>query len=164
MEMNNHRQDQEKPILRLDQLTLDEAWAEQADLVYQYGMKAEEARAEYEEAKVILEESEAKADEEIRKNPTDFGLDKTTEAAVKNAVTLHPKVRCAQRKVLDAHRLLGERQVIMSALEHRKKGLEHRGQLWCQGYFAEPKAKGGASKEYFEKLEKAKIRKKGQRE
>ena len=147
------RQQPETPkMFKLDQLCLDEALKEHAELVYQWGRRAEEARRRLDEARLELEETEASVNIQIRKNPANFGLDKVTESAIASMVILDVKVSTAKRKVLRLKYRLGKLQVIMHGLDDRKKALEYLCQLWSQSYFAEPKLPED-SKKLIDKME-----------
>lgn len=137
--MKNNQQPETPRMFQLDQLRLDEALAEHSELVYQWGLKAEDARRRLDQAKLDLEETEASVNIEIRKNPKDFGLDKVTESTIASMVILSDLVKKVKRKVLTLKHRLGKLQVIMHGLDDRKKALEYLCQLWSQSYFAEPK-------------------------
>ena len=129
----------EDSLFDLDQLRLDQHLTEQPKLMHQYASSLAEARYEYglceRKRDVVL----AEVDFEIRRRPEKFGLEKVTEKAVENLVTLDPRVDRAERKVLLAKRKVDGLQAMVSALDHRKKSLEGLVYLFSVDYFAEPK-------------------------
>ena len=73
------------------------------------------AKVEVERTEDDLEVIEAVADSEIRSQG-----DKKTEAAIKNMIILHPKVREAKQQLLEARERETQLYAIMQAYIHRK--------------------------------------------
>ena len=143
-------------LFELDQLHLDRHLTEQPKLMHQYASSLAEARYEYglceRKRDVVL----AEVDFKIRRNPEKFGLEKVTEKAVENLVTLDPRVDRAERKVLLAKRKVDGLQAMVSALEHRKKTLEGLTYLFGMDYYAEPRLPKNV-KERREKVKNDKV-------
>lgn len=130
----------------LDSTRLDDAWRGQPKHVWKVTEKVAELRAEVEKAKARIESTKANVALEARQNPDDFGIDKLTEDAVKNAVAGNKRVTLAIDKLIQAKFELEKWEGVLIALDHRKRALENLVDLHGQGYFAEPSLKGDARK------------------
>ena len=117
---------------------LDRHFLEQPKLVIVYGLKLAEARDAMDRAKANLEVSRAEAEQEILKDPEEFGLVKTTVDAIKSAVERHDEVRMAVERHQRRRHEVEVLQAMMTALEHRKRTLEALVQLHGQQYFSSP--------------------------
>lgn len=119
---------------------LEEEWTIQPKLVEHYGYQLADAKKEEALAEVQLDVAEAELSLEVRQDPAEFGLsDKPTVDAVKHTVACHKRYQKAKTKLIEATHLVETLKVAMSALEHKKKGLEKNVDLWSQGYFAAPR-------------------------
>lgn len=157
-----------KPIedddfLAIDEFRLDREWLGQARRYFQYSEKLADARRRLDEAKAALDVSDAELDAEIRLNPSEFGLGKPTEQAVKNAVTASPEHQAAERKVIRAKHDVAIFDAAVTALDHRRRALEKLVDLQLSGYYAEPRARNEHSREAIGEAEKQAARGKGRR-
>lgn len=129
-------------ILSIDQNKLDREWTDQPKRFYDYAIKLADARADQERSKVELDLAVAELDQAIRQEPERFGIEKITEAAVKNAILMTPRYAKYMKKVIAAKHRVDVLQAAVTALDHRKRALEKLVDLHGQNYFSEPRAKG----------------------
>lgn len=112
---------------------------------YEYAVEVVYASSQTQIEKNKLEVVKADADIEVRKNPKKFGLTgKVLEAAIKAAITKHPKVVLQTSTFLSAHykeKLLEEARM---AIYHKKKMIEVAAQLDLRLHFSEPSISGEA--------------------
>lgn len=115
-------------------------------------------------ARAELDLTESTAEFAVRSSPTEFGITKISEAAVKAAVKGHKDVQRMVRKVNRWKYKVNLREGVVTALEHRKRMLETLTTLHGQSYFAKPKARGLVTSSSFAADErKSRIRNKGKR-
>jgi hypothetical protein len=129
---------EEFDFFNLDELRLDEEWNNQPKLVYEYGTKLADARADYERAKVDRDITIAEIEQDIRREPASFDIGKLTEGAVDAAVKLDPRYRTASSKLIDAKHDMDTLEAVVDGLDHRKWALQKRTDLWMAKYYAEP--------------------------
>ena len=77
----------------------------------------------------------------VRRNPAAYGIDKVTEKAVEEIVTI--RCREAEQKVIDAKHALDVQQAMIDALDQRKHALEDLVKLRLAAYYADPKMPAG---------------------
>ena len=128
------------PTLRLeiDPLRLDDELIGQPKQRQQFGELLADAQLDLDNAKSALSVAEAEADQDIRANPTDYGIDKLSEARISAAVTIHPAVKIAQKKQNEARHKVNVLQAAVDGLEHRRAALKGMVELFGQQYFAGP--------------------------
>lgn len=137
------------PNLRLDidPLRLDDELIGQPAQRGQFGELHADAQKDLDDAKANLSVAEAEADRDIRENPADYGIDKLSEARISAAVTLHPAVKVALKKVNEAKYNLNVLQAAIDGLEHRRAALKSLVELHGQDYFAAPRMPAGIKAE-----------------
>jgi len=148
-------------ILHIDKHNLDEEWLAQPEMFFWYAEKLADARADVERAKANLQVTAADLDSQIRERPEDFGIVKTTEAALKAAVLCQDDYREAQRVLIEAEHTSDLFDAAVKALDQRKRALENLVSLHGQSYFATPTVKGPhkeAAREHFDDVRKKKLR------
>lgn len=129
--------------LDIDPLRLDEEWLGQPKQRQTFGELHADAQLELDTAKANLSVAEAEADRDIRECPSDYGIDKLSEARVSATVTLHPAVKVAVKKLNEARHKVNVLQAAVDGLEHRKRALTQLVELHGQDYFATPKMPAG---------------------
>ncbi len=129
----------EPDLFDIDPHRLPEEWVQQPRLYRQYADKLADARKELEEAKAVCEIAEADIDKMVRSTPSEFGLEKVTEASVQGAVILSQRVQRAKTKVIDARHKVGVLEAAVSTLDHRKRALEKLVDLHLADIRAEPR-------------------------
>lgn len=128
----------------VDRHKLLDQWEEQAAAVMEFGLRLADAVTEADSLKSELEILYAELDAQIREDPAEFGLDKTTETAIKNTVLTIPKY---QKKLEESQKARHDIDVIraaLTALEHRKHALQAILSAKMAGWYAEPKVKEDA--------------------
>lgn len=125
----------------LDKHQLDEEWINQPELYYVHSTNLTEAKRDYELSKSKLELVSAEIKMDIRKNPSNYGLDKVTEDAIKTALVLSNEYKEQDKATIESKYKVDSLQAIVDALDHRKKALENLVHLFGMNYFSTPKAK-----------------------
>ncbi|MCK9570191.1 hypothetical protein M0R72_14700 [Candidatus Pacearchaeota archaeon] len=146
--------------LHPDPNELDREWVNQPRLRFRYGARLAEARKLLSEAKADMELTTAELELTIRSDPSKFGLDKVTEAAIKATVLQQDEYTNAKKVTIQAQHDVDVLDAAVSAVDHRKKALEDLVALFLAGYFAKPRAPEGA-KEKMEEVEKQYVRRRG---
>lgn len=134
---------------------LEEEWPLQTKMFRHYADKVAEARYGHDTAKTDkdlaeaeFEKVQAKLDQLIRSEPTEYELTgKPTEKAIRNVVILQKKYQIAQLQVFEAQRKINEAkhtldvaEVAVKTLDHRKAALEDLVRLRLASYFSDPRA------------------------
>lgn len=106
-----------------------------------WAKKACKKRFEYDQAKANHEVLKAKVELEIRRDPDRFNLPKVTEDTIKSAIAVDQRLIDSEDNVLQLKLEAAELDVLVKALEQRKKSIEDLIQLFFRDYFAKPKTK-----------------------
>lgn len=144
---------QRTSVTDIDESQLEKEWVNQPSKYREYADKLAAARKKLADRKAELDVVEADLKQRIRKQPQKFGIDKVTEGAINEVVTLNKEYQNALSSVNDAKYLVDLYDGTTTALEHRKKALESLVFLWGQGYFAEPKVRKGTEEAVQAKLD-----------
>jgi hypothetical protein len=136
----------------LDLGTLETDWLSQTRRMTKATELQAEAKKDLDEAEATLDVAKADAAKRIRKNPKKYGLATKTEAAVKEAVTTHPKVQEAVAAVIQAKYAVNILAGKIKGLDSRKATLENLVTLFGQGYFSKPRLKKGIDDRVREKV------------
>lgn len=127
--------------LRIDPDHLEKECISQTELYLKYAGPAAEAQLAMDRAKRRLEVVKAGVDFELRQDPAAFGITgKVTEAAISNALTLHPTVEKAEAEFIEKkyqHQVLRD---ATSAVFMRKDMLQELIRLFAMGYYSDVKA------------------------
>jgi len=149
--------------LEIDRLKLDQEWTEQPSLFHTWAIKAADAQAEYDQEKSKLELTKSELYQQIREEPTAFGLsDKMTENLVGNTVITQPEHNAAVRRCNKARHGLEIAKAAVNALEHRKRALSLLVELWLRDYYSE--ATVNASTDEGDEYRKRATRSRGRRD
>jgi len=124
--------------LEIDPLRLDDELIGQPKQRQQFGELLADAQLELDTAKSSLAVVQAETDREIREDPEAFGLAKVTEGSVSTAITVHPAVKIAVKKLNEARHKVNVLQAAVDGLEHRRAALKGMVELFGQQYFAGP--------------------------
>ena len=133
----------------IDPYRLDEEWVKQPKLYHVYAEKAADARQALDDAKNELEVVRASLYKEISAFPDKFGLSKTTEAAINNAMTVSDEYQQATQAVINAKHTVAVVEAAVQALDQRKKALEKLVDLHIADYYSKPRATKGEAAEYI---------------
>lgn len=141
---------------------LDREWVDQPKLRMSYGVQLANAKRELAQAKADLEVTESELAQAIRLDPQRYGLDKITEAAVKNVLMLQPAYQACQKRLIRTQHAVDVMFAVISAIEHKKSALEDLVRLRLADYYSECRAPEGAQ-EQMDRLTKEAIRRRGNR-
>ena len=142
--------------IRIDPDALDVENLDQPLLVFKYNAALSEAKDEMDSAKENLDITRAEVGLEVRDNPEEFNLEKSTEGAIKAAVEMDERVQKARDRVAKARHDVGVLSAVTTALEHRKRSLDNLVRLHAQEYFSGPTGGPRSLKNEYEKKEEAK--------
>ena len=118
---------------------LDNEWAKQPVLCLKYGDLYAEAVAERDHLKRQMDVVRAQVDEKVRKSPEEYGLVKSTEAAIKSAIEASEEVDQINKDFIEATKNVNLLASAREAINHKKKALENLVQLQLAGYYGDPK-------------------------
>jgi altronate dehydratase len=125
--------------IKIDETALDVEWLDQANLMLKYARHSAEKRKELDEAKERLELVGAELNKEIRNNPTNYGIDKITEALVTAVISTQPEYVEATETLIQAKFESDVAYGAVKAVDARKDALENLVKLLGMQYFAGPK-------------------------
>jgi hypothetical protein len=148
--------------MSIDPHQLDKEWLSQPNKYFRYAAKLADARTRLDEAKSSFDVVKAELDLAVRRDPSEFGLEKLTEKALEAVVVSQDLYGAAQNDVFMAKHEVEVLSAAVSALDHRKKALENMVTLHMANYYSTPRAKG-ESKESVEEFEKRAVRTRGKR-
>lgn len=134
--------------INIDPNQLDVECLRQAEVFFKWAERSAAARASSDYAKTNVDVVEAELHMQCRKKPEGFGLGKSTEAAIKAAVTAHQKYKTAEH---DYHMKRAESLWLdkaVDAMEQKKRMLEVLITLHGQQYFAGPTAPRNLPREW----------------
>jgi hypothetical protein len=122
--------------MEIDKLNLDREWVDHPQFYAAALLRHAEAREALDEAKRTLEEAEAKLATRIRKDPDRFGIEKLTEAALKQIVEADSSMKVLRTDVLEAKSSVDYCQVVCTAMAEKSNALKHLTQLYAAQYFS----------------------------
>jgi hypothetical protein len=125
-------------MLQIDPYKLDDELLRQPGLFLYWSEKASSARAKASIARFEQEKTEAQISNDVRKDPSKYGIEKVTEAGVTNAVRTSSEFEEVTMERIEATRKAEVLSAVVAALEQRKKSLENLCFLSGQGYFSQP--------------------------
>ena len=124
--------------LNIDADNLDIEWLNQPKLLMKYSKFEADAKAELEKAKEYVAFVKAETAMLVRKNPSEYGVDKATNDAVNEIVASDANVREAVQRQNKIQYLLNLVTNMVRAIEQRKSSLENLVKLFGMEYFASP--------------------------
>ena len=124
--------------LNIDPDSLDIEWLNQPKLLMKYSKFEADAKAELEKAKEYVAFVKAETAMLVRKNPSEYGVDKATNDAVNEIVASDANVREAVQRQNKIQHLLNLVTNMVRAIEQRKSSLENLVKLFGMEYFASP--------------------------
>ena len=124
--------------LEIDIDNLEVEAMRQPELYFKYSSLAQEAREEFDLAKMNLGITEAELSRKVRLKPKAFGMIKLTEPSIKEAVATHPEQISAYKKMIKARSEADLLNKAQEAMEQRKRMLELLVTLLGREYFAGP--------------------------
>jgi hypothetical protein len=139
--MDKKEQKEFEGLLDIDKTRLDEECEKQPRLVWDYGRMAAKAERDVDEAIANLKLTEADVDAAIRETPSEFGLEKVTEPAIKQAILRSKEYQEALSTLNTAKYRVGVLQAANRSLDHRRTSLTLLDGQDTRGYFARPSQK-----------------------
>lgn len=123
-----------KHLLKIDPLNLDEAVLQQPTLYYQVGQKHALAVSERDKLYDQLKITDAKLNEEIRRELNEDGI-KATEAMIQAKVLAEPEHAAVVTAYGDAKYVADELQILKEAFSQRSYMLRELVELYTSGYY-----------------------------
>lgn len=128
--------------LKIDEHALDEALRDNPDLFYQVSQRLALAISARDEAKLILEETEAEAAMELRKE-AEANDEKFTDKSVEAQVKLDKEVQKTARRFADYKSEAAKWTVLKEAYEQRSYALNKLVDLYLANYYGNFEKTGG---------------------
>lgn len=122
----------------IDPENLANEWKGQPYLFWEWAARATKAQDLVDRAKSDLDLMAAELEHSIRSEPGAYGLEKSTEAAIKAAVLRQPEYKKKQEALHSAKYEHNLSRAAVDALEHRKRALSMLVELWIRDYYADP--------------------------
>lgn len=153
-------EDTDKSFVEIDQDRLDKEWLQQPKLYLEYAEKLAEANDALSKRKSALEVVEAELSLDIRLNPFKYKFTKVkpNNDEVEATLKLQEPYKLALEKYNRAQYRVDILKAAVTALDHKKRALENLVVLHGQSYFASPRAKGEAAREFSEEAGKKSAR------
>ena len=147
-------------VLFIDENRLEKEWGNQALLFHNYAEQCAVARHVMDQAKAELDVTDAELDTLIRADPGSYGIEKTSESAIKNAILQQPGHQTALEGYNDAVHAVRMLEAMVRAMEHRKTALKSMVELRLANYYAEPTLNRSQQTAYDE-MSKTEVRSRG---
>lgn len=149
-------------VFDIDKNMLDDEWLNQPKRYFEWAVRLEDARADFEICKAEFDVVKSELDLAIRTNPDDYDLPKVTDKSIAAALITQQGYKDAQQDMFETKHRVGVLQAVVTALDHRKKALEKLVDLHGQKYFASPRA-SESSREAMSDVEKGSVRRRGKK-
>lgn len=130
--------DIDEDVLLIDKHDLDEEWVNQPTTYFKYASMLADAKFTHEEAKADLALTEAEVASAIRKKPSNYGINKLTESAVKEAIPQQAEYKMSLEEVNQAKHKVDILQALVTSLDHKKRALEKIVDLQLSNYYSTP--------------------------
>ena len=144
-------------VVQIDEHNLDKECINLPSQYLQYAHLSAEAKRDVGELKAELDVVEADLSKLVRADPAKYGIEKLTEAGLKEVVRTRKAYREAQDKLQEAQYHAELAQAVVWALEHKKRALTMLVELHGMGYFSNPKI-SASGKAAVEEMTKCKVR------
>jgi hypothetical protein len=128
---------------QIDRYRLDDEWVKQPDLYRRYAEVLANAKRDYDEVKNQLSVTRAEVELAIRKDPSEYDLDKVTEGVIKAVVETVEAVIDAESIVVNARFNVNMIEAAVGSLDHRKRALSDLVSLHLSDYYSKPVAREG---------------------
>jgi hypothetical protein len=129
-------------LIDIDKTRLDDESEDQPEKVWAYGKLYAKAVKLLSEAKAELKVVEADVDAAVREDPSDFGLEKLNETAIKRAILRSKEFQIAQEKQNEAEYRVNMLEAANRTLDHRRTSLTMLNSQDERNYFSRPQQKG----------------------
>jgi chorismate mutase len=150
-------------VVQIDEHNLDKECINLPSQYLQYAHLAAEAKRDVGELKAELDVVEADLSKSVRADPAKYGIEKLTEAGLKEVVRTRKAYRETQDRLQEAQYHAELAQAVVWALEHKKRSLTLLVDLHGMGYFSSPKV-SKAGREAVDDMTKNRVRRRHQDE
>jgi len=141
MKMDKNEEKEFESIIDIDKTRLDDECESQPGKVWHYGKMYAKALKLLAEAKAQLKVAEADVDSMIREDPSEFGLEKVTEAGVRRAILRSKEYQEAQDIFNEAEYRVNMVNAANKTLDHRRTSLTMLNSQDERNYFSRPQQK-----------------------
>lgn len=138
---------------RIDPDQLDVEALRVPEMYLKWAERRVDAREVADEAELHLETVKARLQLRVRKDPTKYGLDKPTEAAISATVSIHPKYVAAHEEYNRARSNAALMNEAVNTIEKKDAMLKLLVALHGQAYFAGPSVPHDLKEVYRERME-----------
>lgn len=151
---------EEEYRIEIDPFQLDREWVDQPVMYHRAAVQLAEAKRQLDHAKTAMELTKADLYAAISANPEQFGLSKTTETAISQAMVCQKLYQEGQGAIRKAKYQVDVLEAAVLALDQRKKALENLVQLHLSDYYAAPRHKSDSveQRESVHEMRKAAVR------
>jgi hypothetical protein len=111
--------------LKISISSLETEWGKQALNYYKWSELLAESQRKKMEARIKLNDIEAKLDLDVRNNPKKYNLDRLTETVIKNIIITSSGYVEANLRYLDLAKNYDLLHAAVRALEHKRSALEY---------------------------------------
>jgi len=140
--------------IKIDIWKLEEEWMYQPSRFQKYAKILSNKIWDRDRMKQRIEIARSKIDKRIRKNPSDYGLEKATDSAVVAIINTDKEIRQLNKDLNRLNYEVNRYGGIKSSFEQKKSALEYLTRLYLAGYFADRKT---ISEKEFDKENKNKL-------
>lgn len=149
--------DEARSALVIDKLNLDEHLEQQPQLNSDISDAYEDAVRRRDTLKHDMEIAHAELDEQLRKAAVEAG-EKLTEAALKQKITLIPRMRKLEKQMIDLNLEVGQWAGRRDSSRQRNDAMKAMSQLFASNYFARDYAKVREDREQQDARDRAAIK------
>ncbi len=143
-----------KALVEIDPNRLDMELQRQASTFLRFALAAAEGKRELAEAKNRMEVVRVKCASDIRETPELYGIMKSTEGSISEAVLSQPAYQEAIKEYNDVKFHCDQLDAAVTAMDHKKRVIQGYISLYGQGWFAEPNAGNADSRKAAEQMMK----------
>ena len=126
-----------KKRIRIDDYNLSSECQLQPELYLEVAELTSTARSQAKRVRDKFEHIKASTESAVRANPDAYGLVKTTESSISNAVSLAQGVRDAKENLLEADEVADMLGVLLFSVEQRKSMLRDLVTLFVHSYYSD---------------------------
>lgn len=141
--------------LGIDPLDLDEELKWQPSLFMKWSDEYAKACYLYDRSKETLDVLYAQLYEAISVDPEEYGLERYTEPAIKQAILQLPAYRQAKKRMHKARRNMNILAGAKDAMRQKKDALENLVRIFLSGYYSDPKIPFKAKEAFSQKQDEA---------
>lgn len=151
-----------RSAIRIDKEDLARCWEEQPELAFKFNYRLSQERIILAELNNNRKATESRISIAVRKSPSDYGIDKITEKAVKAAIEGDEEMLEIKEAIATQEEAISVFEAACVAIEHRKHALRDLVFLHGQGYNGTPSKQGLTSGDFSESR-KSEIRRRGRK-